>query len=399
MIYNARVISKSSKIFTKKVDADNIENAKESLLKSGLKPVEINPDWVATILTKFTKRRLSRKEHIAFFEDFISFIKIGLSTEEILNQIEDTSLSKNVKNVSQKMVDMIHKGYHLSQAMDETGMFSDLAVKTIKLGEVSPSIEPVMNDLVAHYRKEDTFYSGMRTVMVYPAILVVVLVSVFFFLCFWVLPEIQSAFAFTYPLGIRILIKLAELSKEYWYIILTFFIVGVVVFKQVRNKKFGEAIYRFIYAVPVIGSISKKFIFVSIFGNLSILQKSGMTLRNSINYVAETMPYKHIVKKLKDVGSLLGKGFNFSDAISGDKFFPRLIPVTIKKGQMVGQLQESFQKISDYYSEKLQKDIERTLAIAPKVILTLAGVFLLLIALGTLGPAYLKGSQVFTSYY
>ncbi|NQU73920.1 MAG: type II secretion system F family protein, partial [Candidatus Omnitrophica bacterium] len=182
------MISKSSKIFTKKVDADNIENAKESLLKSGLKPVEISPDWVATILTRFTKRRLSRKEHIAFFEDFISFIKIGLSIEEILNQIEDTSLSKNVKNVSQKMVDMIHKGYHLSQAMDETGMFSDLAAKTIKLGEVSPSIEPVMNDLVAHYQKEDTFYSGMRAVMIYPTILIIIIASAFFFLCFWVLP-------------------------------------------------------------------------------------------------------------------------------------------------------------------------------------------------------------------
>ena len=394
MIYKARVISRTSRVLSKKITANNIEDAKESLLKSGFKTIEITPDRLATFLARFKKKQLSRKDHISFFEDFISFIKIGLSTEEILNQIEETNLSKNVQTVSREMVDMIHKGLYLSQAMETTRMFSDLAVKTVRLGESSPSIEPVMEDLVGHYRKEDTFYSGIKKVTFYPSMVMLMIISVFFFFCFGLIPKIQSSLGFKYPLAIRILIKVAESAKDYWYIILFFLIVGISIIRQTRNKKLGEGIHRFIYKIPVVGRVFKEFIFVNIFTNLFILQKSGMPLKNSINNVAEATPYRYISKKLEAMGVSLEKGFSFSEAIAQDSFFPKMVALIIKKGQTVGRLQESFQKISDYYSERLQRDIERILEMTPGAMIIIGGGFLLIMILGMLGPVYLNMTQM-----
>lgn len=393
MIYNARVISRSSKVSTKKIDANDIENAKEELLKSGLKPLEIKIDWVASILTKFIKKRLSRKEQIGFLEDFVSFINIGLSTEEILNQIEETNLSKKIKQVSRQMVDLIHKGYHLSQTMEDTGMFSALTIKTVRLGETSPSVEPVMKDLINHYKKEDTFYSGIKAVISYPVLLAFFVVFIFCFFCFGVLPKIEDKLEIQYPFIINILLRMAEFTKEHWYIFAGLIVAAIVLLRIAQKKGVGEIIYKSLYTIPVVGKLLKEFILVNIFTNLTILQKSGMPLKTSINNVSETMPYRYIVNKLRQISALLEKGFSISDALSRDSFFPRLISTIIMKGERLGQLQESFQKIAEYYSEKLQRDIQRILEITPKIMIALVGAFLLTMILGILGPVYQKISQ------
>ena len=376
----------------------SLEGTKEAVEKSLKKEdyyiVSVKPDVLMWVVSSFTRRKIKARDLSAFFEEMANVLHIGITVNEAVFALEDSFTLPELKRALGFIERDLKNGFSLARAFEKTMRFPDLVISMLKVGEKSGNLEKVLMDLSKHYSREADFISGLKNALIYPTIVFSMLAGIMFYVAFKVLPHIEALLPISANsyFAARLLLALSHFLKDYWYAFVLLLITAVIFIRSFLRKDSNKSADY--YRLPVIGEITKDIYFTTLFSNMALLQRNGISIIDSLTLIEDTTRYKFLSKKISKIKDLLTSGKTLWEAFENDKFFPNLVCGPVKRGEDAGLLDTCFEKISKYYFDKATYRIRLILSmIQPALLVFCAGILLFLIS-AFIVPVYSNLSNI-----
>lgn len=394
MNYKYEALSRAGVIKSGLTEAPSLTIARQKIEDHGLEVLNISPSFQFRI----RGRHLANKILKDFFSDMGSLLEAGMTVGDSLDVIRTTAAAPPLVRVASRMKNNLEKGYSFSKSMEDTGLFPEMAVSAVTVGERAGALSETLINLGRYYEEKDAFLTEITRKLVYPAILFAGVLGFLALAGFWVLPRLAPFLAnLDLPLPTRVVLWASGAMREHWYAMA----VGAPLLAA--GLYFGAHLFReselarTFYEKTRLGRVLKEVIFSNLFLNLSTLHHNGVPLGEAVSLVADSVSH-YIAGCLGKTRELMEKGLPFSESLGEQDVFPSFIIQTVKKGESSGQLDRYLQQIASFYLRRTQKNMDAIAQVVQPVLLAGLGGMVLFVAMSILVPIYgnlnTLGSQV-----
>ena len=386
----------SGKDFRGIVTADDISTAEEYLKRRGESVIEIGPlqDFLNIRKTVYSMMtRCSKKKKLEFISMMRFMLASGISLHEAIVNIRDSSTDKSLKNLSRVVADEVRRGADLSQALKKTGYFDNATVQQINAGEESGTIEDTLSRLIVQYQREIELKNKIKSASIYPIIICITMVVVLWIMMTVIVPSLVETLVSLggeLPLITKIVIGVSGFmskSTPYLLLILVMAVIGYkIAIKEERVKLFVDTLK---LKIPIIGEIIKRLELSRFCRNLSAMQKSGISLVNSIYTVKSAVKNLRISKEIEKSGRLIElSGMNLANALSKSGDFPSLMLQMIEIGIESGQICDVLDNIAEQYEKEVDINLKRMLGLIEPILIIIAGLLVGVVVISIFLPLF-----------
>jgi len=372
----------------------SLEDVKNQAAVYGLEILNITPDYMALIKSIFQSRKLSISVMAVFFNDFADMQRCGLSVNEAINTLNETSSNTVLKEALRKISNFINDGRSLEEAFENTKIFPKIVPVTLSAAEKTGNIPELLGLLAQYFKFKNENKKKIAKSLVYPGIVFGMLSGLSVFISMTLVPQLRSflPLSASHSLSAIILIGYANFIKEYWWSMIVFLMMLVFFVKYFWDNN-RERLMEAVFSIPMAGALLKNIELSHIFLNLYVYQKSGINIIQTITNIHQANK-TYITDKLILIQDRIFKGASLGDAFKQDKFFPIFISQNLTKGQVSGYLPQYFERIYKYYDIKTKESIEAMIAMVGPLLLVMAASFLLLIVCTFILPVYSNMNQM-----
>ena len=302
------------------------------------------------------------------------------------------SVKPKEKEVYDNMLALIRKGFALSDAMEEqNGAFPPLMIHMFRSAENSGNIDDVAMKMAVLYEKEHRLNAKISSSMTYPKILSVMVLGVVIVLTQCVMPQFKDVFGEigSMPASTRILMKLSDLLKSYWYLFLAGaagIYAGVRALLMVSSVR--EAGSRLLLSIPVLGNLQKTICTARFARTLSSLYSAGIPVLQALQIARKTTGSDYIDRQFDTVISFMRAGNNLSDAIEQVDGFVKKLSDIIRIGEETGSLDSMLSSTAESMEYDSDVAINKIVSYIEPVMLLIMGIIVAVVISGVFGAVY-----------
>lgn len=374
-------------LVTGEAEAESADELKKSLFEQGMVPLavkEVRPGAISLnkIAALFT--RVKAEELMIFTRQFHTLFRAGVSMDTIFATLSRQISNKPLKNAVTKIRADISSGVSLAKAFSRhPRVFNELYVSMLMAGEEAGILEQVLSELSRLIEREDETKRNIRSAMLYPKIVVVVLVGAIMFLMSFVVPKFAKFYAYhraELPLPTQLLINLSEAVRDYWWVVLLIFALIYYAYYRYYHTKVGRLkVDSLKFKLPVFGDLNMK-VANSRFGHiLSALYRSGLSMPRSLDVTANVIGNEAFALEVRKVKDDIQKGVTLSDAMARQSLFPPVLIETTAVGERTGALDEMLSTIAEHYDLEIRHTIKNlTTLLEPVLLISIFSVVALL---------------------
>lgn len=363
------------------------------------------------ILTSFKEVRISEGEKIKakFINRFVSISltdKLMLSRNLSVMIASGLPLSRAIKNISfqtqkkkfAQILDEIYENVQAGGSFADSlakypGIFDDLFVNMIRVGEVSGNLEEVLEILALQLEKEHELMSKVKGAMTYPAVILIAMVGIGIIMLTYVLPKLTSVFSdmeVDLPASTRVIIAISDVLKNHSILVAMTFIFLIIFLKFFLTTRIGKKVMGFLGVnIPLVKIIVIK-VNCSRFARIySSLLRSGVSSVESLKILSETLNNYYYQNAMEDSLSKIQKGIALSSVISKyPKIFPVLVSQMIQVGEETGKTEAILLKLAEFYEEEVSQLTKNMSSIIEPVLMIIIGSAVGFFAVSMLQPMY-----------
>ena len=163
----------------------------------------------------------------------------GLPLVEALGVMVDQTEKKAVKSLMADIREEIRGGSSYSAVLERYPReFSQIYVHMVRAGEASGALDQILFRLAEFLEKQLALKHKVTNAVLYPALMLIVGVSVLFFLMTFVVPKITAVFTSlkqALPWPTVVLMSISHFLADYWAVMLG--VVGLIVWAARRAMK------------------------------------------------------------------------------------------------------------------------------------------------------------------
>ncbi len=340
------------------------------------------------------KVKITRKDLINFCFHMEQMTGAGVPILEGLTDLRDTADNLRFRSVVADLIENIEGGLQLSEAMDRHPQIFDRAFTSlITAGEKTGRISEVFKNLSDNLKWQDELSSQSKRVLMYPAFVSVIVISVTFALMIFLVPQLTGFIknmGGELPLHTKILIFTSDLLIHYWYLILSIpfalFVVIKLVLKNSPNARFRADGYKL--KIWLIGPVLHKIILSRFVTFFALMYESGITILDCIRLCEEIVDNQVIAAGLRRARDLISEGQSVAIAFESTDVFPPLVIRMLKIGEATGSLDSALRNVSYFYNREIKEMIEKIQAMIEPMMTVVLGLILGWIMMSVMGPIY-----------
>ncbi len=339
---------------------------------------------------------ISKIEKISLTKHLAVMIRSGITINESLINLADSSKSANTKKVLLSIGQSINNGSTFNGALDKyPKIFDDFYRGIIKVGEATGRLDSSLTYLSEQLSQEYSLEKKVKGALMYPGLVLTATLGLGAFISLYILPQLVdffSAFESELPASTVFLLKTAVFMKSYGVIVFSsiFAFILLVIF-LITLPSVKPIWHRFILRLPLFGNLLKERELSRFSRNLGTLIKSGLPVFEALEITARSqtnLAYRSSIEKLS---SSLEKGHNLADTLkntTSNFLFPRLVADMIAVGEKTGTIDESLLYVSQFYEEDIEETARSLTTILEPAILVVIGLVVAFMALAIISPIY-----------
>ncbi len=389
-----KAVTSEGKITTGLIDAKTLSDAASSLRKHDLTPITINVKKQATLDSIFSFRNsIGEKDVIFFTRQLSSMLSSGLTLMQALGVLRNQVEKSSMKDMITKVVTDIEDGSKFSTALKKhPKVFSPIYISLITAGETSGLLDKILLRLADTLEKDAKLKGEIKSAMMYPLIVIILMVLVTFVMMITVIPQLSSLFTqlnVELPLPTLILITTSKFTVAFWPFMIAIVVGAVYGFKRWYGTPEGKlAVDKTLLKVPIMGTLIRMNIMTQYSRTLGLLIGSGSLVVESLRQTADIVGNKVYQDAILALTKKVEKGVGVGKAMASSEVFPPLLVQLTEIGEQTGKLDDSLTRASEYYEREVDQLVKTlTTAMEPIIMLVLgSGVAFLLIAVIT--PIY-----------
>ncbi len=365
--YFYRAVKDKKELVTGYVEAESPAEAKEKVKLLGFAPAgiyeeEFSKPKQVTNVSKLSARHLKLGEKISFTSELQMLLSSGISPLESLETISRHSPSKNVSLFASDFEDKIKKGQTLSEAMEPySETLGNIYISLCRTGEESGSLSTTLSYLTSLLKKQDDLKSKYIQMSIYPSVLVIVMIGMFFLFGGFLFPrfiEICNISPDDVPFMAKILIDSVNFIYHYWLVLL----LGAgglsyAIHLSVGFKKFRRGISSFLLSIPKLCDCIRYMVLSHYMSVLHVAYEAGVPIIKSLKLAEDTISNDIIKDQAIEVSQYVDKGENLAEAFYKSKLLPGVLLSMVATGEKTGKLGQMFRDCALGIEKKLDAAI------------------------------------------
>lgn len=333
------------------------------------------------------------KEKVVFMRQMATMIGAGLSLTRALEIMIQQSANKMFQRTLKSVLDSVQSGKPLSVAFrEQEDVFDSITLNLIEAGEESGNLDTVLERLATELEERDALNRKIRSAMIYPTIILVVIIGVVLMMMFILVPamsDIYKDFDAELPWVTRALMSVSDFFIKYWWGMLLIIVLLVVGFRYYRSTEQGrKTTDKLLLKIPVFGVIVTKIQLSQFTRVLALLLGSGLSIIKALELTAESLEnsvFKDVVLSARDE---VEKGGPIAIPIARSEYFPLLVSSMISVGEETGELDAVLNKVADYYKDEVDTATTNLSSALEPLFLVIMGIAVGFIALSVYLPMF-----------
>ena len=298
------------------------------------------------------------KEKVVFMRQMDTMVAAGLPLNRALEIMVEQSSNAMFKKVLQKVSTAVQSGKSLSVSFrEQEDVFDDITLNLIEAGEESGNLEVILGKLATELEEKDSLNRKIKSAMIYPIIILVVIVGVVLMMMFVLVPsmsDIYKDFGAELPIITRIIMTASDILLDYWWAVIVVVLVLYVGFRYLKSTEKGrKTIDKLIIKIPIIGKLVSKTQIAQFTRILSLLLGSGLSIVKALELTGQSLSnsiFRDVVMEAKEE---VEKGGPLALPIARSEYFPLLVSSMISVGEETGEINAVLEKVSEYYKEEV----------------------------------------------
>jgi len=336
-------------------------------------------------------RRVSLKEKAFLARQLATMLASGLTLDKALSIIISQTRNILLKETLEEVIKDLESGLKFSAAIiKHPKVFDQVFVNVVISGEAVGRLSEVLSRLANQLDKQENFLSKIKSALLYPIFIVIAMIAVLILMMVKVIPELKAIFAeagVQLPWSTRLLIRISDSLVDYWWIYLLALGAFIFLFKiALKTELVQYWIAKLMIKMP--GGLGRDIYMARFSRTLGMLVSAGTPIIEAINITAEVMNNKIYEEQLKKTASQVEKGVPLSVPIEKAGIFPLLIPQMISVGEQTGRLDETLEKLANYYEGESDAKIKGLSSLFEPVLIVLIGLAVGFLVFSILVPIY-----------
>lgn len=365
------------------VEAESQRDAKTKLRQQDLHPTRL-------ALATFVQRRASKVSHMrglnrrramaveAVTRQLALLLENEVKLTESLSVIMSEVTDKKILLALRDIRDRVANGSSVADAMSpHQWLFGHMYISMVRVGETAGNLPEVLRRMADHLRDQALRRAQLTTVMIYPAVMVVVAVSVVVFLVAKVFPKIRVIFERTgaqLPVPTKVLIALSNVTTQYYPVIIIVVIAAAVLLTLfLRTERGQRARDTLLLHVPILGELIRKVQTAQFTSTLQTLLSSGVKMADSMAVLLDTTGNTFMKDTINDLRESIMRGSDVSTVLRRSRIFPRGVAHMVAVGEQSGELEQVLGRLTTNMNTEVEITLGRlNAAMQPLIVLVLA---------------------------
>ncbi len=328
-----------------------------------------------------------------FCRQFATMLDSGMPVMQCLDILQRQATNTSLAEAVRGTISLLNRGWPLSAASEQyPSVFPPVYTSMVKAGEMSGSLDQVMERLAQHFEKEYEIREKIKTALVYPLFIAATSVAAITCMLFFVLPEFSSvleSYGAGLPPATLMAIKSAGFIREN---LVYLFLTAVFSYQLARvacSTHRGRVIAdRVKLRLPVTGRLAKYVIIARFARALSTMLSSGVPLLQALKTVKKITCNTEVESVIAWASERAETGYDIAGAIEYSEVFPPMVSRMVAVGEKSGSLEKMLEKIADYYEKEVQNLVNRLTSLLEPLLILVMGFIVGFLILSTILPVF-----------
>lgn len=392
------------------IDAESPKVARVKLRKVGVFPTDMVEQGSATTgpSTSTSVRStagigrapaLSTTDVAMMTRQLATLLVAGLPLVEALGVMVDQTEKKPVKSLMADIREEIRGGASYSAVLERYPReFSQIYVHMVRAGEASGALDQILFRLAEFLEKQLALKHKVTNAVLYPALMLIVGVTVLFFLMTFVVPKITAVFTSlkqALPWPTIVLMSISHFLADYWAVILGG--VGVMVWATRRAMKTeaGQLTAdRWLLKMPLMGEVARMVAISRLTSTLATMLASGVQLLDAMDVAKRVMNNRVLEYAVEGARQNIREGETIAEPLKRSGEFPALVTHMIAVGERSGEMEEMLRRIGHIYDGEVDRVITRFTSLLEPIMILVMGILVFCIVVAILLPIFEMGQMV-----
>lgn len=267
--------------------------------------------------------------------------------------------------------------------------FSQAEVGMIESGEKTWKLNTALRDLADQVEKLASINGKLKSALMYPAMIVIVVIGVVIVMMTMVVPKLLEIFAWAenLPWSTQVLMSISDVFVDYWWLMLL--VVIWATFTVLIWKKTPSGHYYFdkmLLRIPIFWMVTQKIILSKFARVLSGMLKSWVSIVESLRITSDAVwneVYRQRILFLRDD---IKKWLKIYESLEWDPLFPEMMVSMIQIWEQTAKVDEIILKVADFYDEEVDNVIGTINKLLEPIIIVSMAVVVWFIALAIMQP-------------
>lgn len=338
-----------------------------------------------------SKQTLTVKDKVIFFRLLSTMINAWITLTKWVAILEKQEKKETIlKLILSRFSKELKEWKWLSECLGLfPSSFSPAEIWMIESWEKTWKLNTSLKDLADQVEKIASINWKLKSAMMYPAMIVLVVIWVVIVMMTMVVPKLLEIFdwAASLPLSTQILIMISDFFVYYWWLfiwIVVWSVVSVIIWKRTPSWKYHFD--KIILKIPIFGMVSQKIILSKFSRVLSWMLKSWVSIVESLRITSDAVwneVYRQRILFLRDD---IKKWLKIYESLEDDPLFPEMMVSMIQIWEQTAKVDEIILKVADFYDEEVDNTINVINKLLEPIIIVTMAVVVWFIAIAIMQP-------------
>lgn len=319
------------------------------------------------------------KDITVFTRQLSTLQDAGLPIIRGLGILESQMKKGLFKKTIRKVIEDVEGGNTLSGALAKhPRVFNKLYVSIVKAGEVSGSLDIILQRLADFREKMERLLRKIISAMIYPSVVMFVAGAILIGLMIFIIPnfaKIYEELSLELPAPTKMLITFSTILKTHWMFIPSVPFGSFILYKFLgKIKKIRLLIDKTKFKIPVMGKIINKSTISRFTRTLATLTSSGVPILDALNNVKDATGNAAMAQAVNRIHDSIRGGESIAKPLRDSNICSAIVVNMVEVGEETGELDKMLTKVADNYDDEVDRAVEAMVSlIEPMMIVFLGG--------------------------
>ncbi len=388
-LYKYKALDPNGNVVKGSIILPDSSDVYEWLKSNGLLLLNLRRDYIGSLASQ----RITERDIIEFSRQMYYILRSGSSLLEGLSDIISVTKNREFRRILESVRTELQSGKSFSDSLSShPKAFPGFYISIVAAGEASGSLDKSFQELTRYLEWVYDIKHKIKNAFIYPTIVsILVVVALVVFIVF-VIPKLVSFLKqlnIALPWTTKALIAFDSFMTGYWYIpigVIVSILAFITISRLSRKMMFLWDKYKL--KLPYLGKLFLDLSMLRFSRYLGMLYKSGLPIFQSMDILKEVISNRFYGEKVEMIKTKLSEGETFASALEEVEGFPLLFIRNVKIGETTGNLEQSFEELSLYFEDELDRSVKKLITIIEPALLLFVASIIIVIIIAVLFPIY-----------